>query len=206
VYDVPAAAGGDAGLEGFSAVTESGRAGRVAAVNRRPDGLVLVIDTGDAYRAVPAHSVARIETRGRAVVLTDVGAEALAAAPAVEARVRRADSPALVRHIPRALDRLVIEGEPAAAQARARPWLAGAALTIAGIVVAFVGAPITAEAPGGPLRWLWLLVPAAAVAVGVTLLWRAIGSEDYRPLTAGEKAADVMTFLFGVSPRTRRRG
>jgi hypothetical protein len=67
VVDVPAAGSGDSGLEGFSVAGPAGRVGRVAAVNRAPDGLVLVVDTGDDYRVVSAGAVTSVETRPRIV-------------------------------------------------------------------------------------------------------------------------------------------
>lgn len=206
MVDVPAAGSGDSGLEGFSVAGAAGRLGRVAALNRLPEGLVLVVDTGDDYRVVRAASVDRVETRPRAVRLSAGGEEALAAAPAVEPRVLRIDSPALVRHIPLELDGLLVEGEPAAAPTRSALWVFGATLTIVAGVAIFVGATITAEVGAPALAWLWLLWPLALLVTGLALLWRALGSGDGRRLGRREKASDAMTFLLGITPRTRRRG
>lgn len=207
MVDVPAAGSGDSGLEGFSVAGAAGRLGRVAAVNRLPAGLVLVVDTGDDYRVVAADDVESVETRPRIVRLDSEGEARLAASPAVAPRVLRVDSPALVRHVPRELDRLLVRGgAPATGPARSGLWVLGATLTIVAGVAIFVGATITAEVGAPALVWLWLLWPLALLAVGLALLWRAIGSGDGRRLTRREKAGDAMTFLLGITPRTRRRG
>jgi len=70
VVEVPAAGSGDSGLESFSVAGTDGRLGRVAALNRGPDGLVLVVDTGGDYRVVPAAEVTSVETRPRIVRLS----------------------------------------------------------------------------------------------------------------------------------------
>lgn len=206
MYDIPAAASGDAGLEGFSVAVDDRRAGRIAAVNRAPEGLVLVVDRGDEYRVVAAASVAAIETRSRTVRLTDEGERALDVSPPVEARVQRIDSPALVRYIPRGLDRLVVEGEAPPREPGSRRRAVGVVLTYVGAVVLFVTVPVVATVGSGALRWLWILVPAIAFVAGGVIVWRAIGSGEGRRLTAREKAGDVVTFLLGISPQTRRRG
>jgi hypothetical protein len=202
VYDVPAAGSDAAGLEGFAVVGEGGRLGRVAAINRRPDGLVLVVDTGDGYRAFPTGAIASIELRPRTVRLRS-GAEV--DAPRVEVRVLRADSPALVRHVPRELDRLAVEGDEVRAAPRLGLWL-GLALVVIGGVALFVGATVTAEVGARPVVWLWLLVPLALVVAGSILLWRELGAGDGRRLTRRERAGDALTLLLGITPRTRRRG
>jgi len=206
VYDIPAAASGDAGLEGFSVAVGEHRAGRVAAVNRAPEGLVLVVDGGDAYRVVPAASVAAIETRSRTIRLTDEGEQALETSPLVEARVLRIDSPALVRYIPRGLNRMVVEGAPLPRERGSRRRVVGVVLTYVGAVALFVAAPLVATVGNGSLRWLWVLVPASVLVVGAVIAWGAIDSGRGRHLTAREKAGDVLTFMLGISPQTRRRG
>jgi len=206
VYDIPAAASGDAGLEGFSVAVDDRRAGRVAAVNRAPEGLVLVVDRGDAYRVVPAASVASIEIRSRTIRLTDEGEQALKESPSVETRVQRMDSPALVRYIPRGLDRLVVEGEPPPRERGSRRRAVGVVLTYIGAVALFVAAPLVAAVGNGALRWLWVVVPAIVFVAGAVIVWHEIGSGEGRKLTAREKAGDVVTFLLGISPQTRRRG
>jgi hypothetical protein len=47
--------------------------------------------------------------------------------------VLRVDSPALVRHIPRELDGLLVAGEPAAAPARSALWASDAMTSLLGI-------------------------------------------------------------------------
>ena len=203
---MPAAGSGGSGLEGFAVAGAAGRLGRVAALNRLPAGLVLVVDTGGDYRVVPQGSIGSIETRPQTVRLTTAGEEALGAAQAVEPRVLRIDSPALVRHIPRELDGLLVEGGPVSATRRSALWVLGATLTIVAGVALFVGATITAEVGAPALVWLWLLGPLALLVTGLALLWRALGSGDGRRLNRREKASDAMTFLLGITPRTRRRG
>ena len=73
VHEVPSAAGGDEGLEGFSVESGAQRIGRVAALNETPEGLVLVVDTGDAYRPVSTRFVAQIDTGAHAIRLTSDG-------------------------------------------------------------------------------------------------------------------------------------
>jgi hypothetical protein len=206
-YDVPAAGSGGGGLEGFSVAGASERLGRVAALNRTREGIVLVVDTGDVYRVVPTGAVARIETRAQIVRLSAAGEQALEAAPPAETRVVRTDSPALVRYVPTELDRLLVEGDPPPPRKRTGLWIAGATLILVGLVGIFVGATVTAEANARPVVWLWLLVPLAVLVAGCALLWRAMGTDsEGRQLTRREKASDALTFLLGVSPRTRRRG
>ncbi|HET7759178.1 MAG TPA: hypothetical protein VFK62_04595 [Gaiellaceae bacterium] len=206
MVDVPAAGSGDSGLEGFSVAGAAGRVGRVAAVNRAPDGLVLVVDAGNDYRVVSAAAVTSVETRPRIVRLSGDGARQLAAAPAVEPRVLRVDSAALVRYVPRELDRLLVDGGPATAPARPGLWILGATLTIVAGVAIFVGATITAEVGAPGAAWLWLLGPLALLVLGLAVLWRALGSGEGRRLSRREKASDAMTFLLGITPRTRQRG
>jgi hypothetical protein len=206
VVDVPVAGSGGSGLEGFAVAGAAGRLGRVAALNRLPAGLVLVVDTGGDYRVVPSGSISSIETRPQTVRLSAAGEEALAGAPAVEPQVLRIDSPALVRHIPRELDGLLVEGGQVSATRRSALWVLGATLTIVAGVALFVGATITAEVGAPALVWLWLLGPLALLVTGLALLWRALGSGDGRRLNRREKASDAMTFLLGITPRTRRRG
>jgi hypothetical protein len=178
------------------------RAGRVAGLNRTRDGLVVIVDTGDAYRALPAAGVERIETVPRRIY---VGEAALAAAVVVLPSVRRAESPQVVRHIPRELDRLVVAGERVDTQ-RSSLWYAGGTLALVGGVGIVAGAFAAAEGVGGGLAWLWVAVPCAVLLAGATLLWLAFGRDSPRRLSAREKASDAVSALFGISPRTRRRG
>lgn len=178
------------------------RAGRVAGLNRTLDGLVVIVDSGDAYRAVPAGALERIETVPRRVY---VGEAALAAAVVVVPSVRTAESPQVVRHIPRELDRLVVAGERAPTR-RSSLWYYGGTLAVIGGVGIVAGAFAAAEGVGGGLAWLWVAVPAAVLLAGATLLWLAFGRDSPRRLSAREKASDAVSALFGISPRTRRRG
>jgi hypothetical protein len=206
VVDVPSAAGGDAGLEGFSVATGEGRVGRVAALNRLAEGLVVVVDDGEAYRVVAAAGVARVELLPRRVRLSEEGARALATAPAVEARVVRVETPVLVRHVPAELTPLVVAGERGVASRRSRRPVIGGVLTFVGGVALFIGAPLTALGIGGSHAWLWTAVTAVPFVVGLVLLWGALESETGRRLTWREKAADAFTAVLGISPHTRRRG
>ena len=110
---------------------------------------MLVVDRGDAYRVVAAASVAAIETRGRTIRLTDEGERALEASSPVEVRVQRIDSPALVRYIPRGLDRLVIEEEPLQRERGSPHPAVGVVLTYVGAVALFVAAPLVATVGRG---------------------------------------------------------
>ena len=178
------------------------RAGRVAGLNRTRDGLVVIVDTGDDYRAVPAGAVERIETVQRRVFVDEA---ALGAAAVVVPSVRTTESPHVVRHIPRELDRLVVAGERVDTQ-RSSLWYAGGTLALIGGVGIVAGAFATAEGVGGGLAWLWVAVPCVVLLAGATLLWLAFGRESPRRLSAREKASDAVSALFGISPRTRRRG
>jgi hypothetical protein len=204
VYEIPSSAAGDEGIEGFSVQVGGERVGRVAALNRTPDGLVVVVDAGDAYRAVPAAALTAIETESRRVGLTADGEAAFAAAAAVDAEVRSGDS-RLVRHIPRQFDRLVTPGERVASR-RSSLWYAGGACVLVGGVAAMAGPLLTAEGIGGSLRWLWIAIPAAVCVVGAALLWTALGRDSRVRLSRRDKAADALSAVFGISPRTRRRG
>jgi hypothetical protein len=178
------------------------RAGRVAGLNRTRDGLVVIVDTGDAYRALPAAGVKRIETVPRRVFVDEA---ALGAAAVVVPSVRTTESPHVVRHIPRELDRLVVAGERVDTQ-RSSLWYAGGTLALVGGVGIVGGVFATAEGVGGGLAWLWVAVPCAVLLAGATLLWLAFGRDSPRRLSAREKASDAVSALFGISPRTRRRG
>jgi hypothetical protein len=205
VYELPPAAAADAGLEGMSVEVAGRRIGRVAAVNARPEGLVLLVDTGHAYRPVPARFLEQIELLGEVVRLTPEGEAALRASAEVEPRVQIADSPNLVRYVPRELERLVVPGEPVRRSHSPRWWIGGVLLA-AGALGAVTGPVLTAENVGGSLRWLWLAAPAAILALGAWTLWSAIGRDSPERLSRGEKAADALTLILGVSPRTRKRG
>jgi hypothetical protein len=204
-FEIPSLAGGDAGLEGFSVEAGRGRVGRVAALNETRDGLVLVVDTGDAYRPVPARLLMQIETEPRVVRLTREGEETLAAAPEIEPRVRSADTPQLVRHIPGQLSRLMIAGQRPRGSL-SRLWLVGAPLVVLGGVGIMVGSLLTAEGAGGELRWLWVLIPLVVLAAGAWTLWLAMSRDSPRRLTRREKLWDAFTAILGITPRTRRRG
>jgi hypothetical protein len=204
VYEVPSGASGDAGLEGFSVEGDEGRLGRVAAVNATPEGPVLLVDTGDAYRVVPCDAVARVELLREAVLLTPEAA--LLRAPGVQPRVQPAGSPVLVRAIPRELDARTVEGEPRARRESALWWIGGLLVGFGALGV-FAGSLATVEGLGGPrLRWIWSALPLVVVLFGGAALWAALGHDSPRPLSGREKAADALTLLFGVSRDTRRRG
>ena len=178
------------------------RAGRVAGLNRTRDGLVVIVDTGDAYRAVPAGAVELIETVPRRVRLAET---ALTAAVVVVPSVRTTESPHVVRHIPRELDRLVVAGARVSTRRSSLRYVGGTLALIGGVGIV-AGAFATAEGVGGELAWLWVAVPVAVLLAGATLLWLALGRDSPRRLSAREKASDAVSALFGISPRTRRRG
>jgi hypothetical protein len=195
-YEIPSAASGDAGLEGFR--VEGG--GRVIAVNRTAEGLVLLVDADRAVRAVPLDAVERVELRPRRIVLAE-GSEF----PAVEAHVVRFESPRLVRHLPRELDRVTVEGEAPARLRDSSLWLAGTLLFFVGGVALFVGIGLTIESVGGGLSWLWVAGPGAVALAGLSLLWRGLSTGPGRGLGPRERAALVGSFVLGISPPERRR-
>ena len=204
-YEIPSAAGGDEGLEGFELLVAGRRVGRIAALNRRPDGLAVVADLGDAFRPVAAELIAEIEAEGRRIRLTGEGEEALASAAAVHPYVRQGDSPGLVRYIPRELDRLLVAGEHVGSR-RSGLWYVGGALALVGGVGTMGGPILTAEGIGGGLRWLWVALPLSALVLGAGLLWTAMSRDSPTRLSPRDKAADAVSAIFGISPRTRKRG
>jgi hypothetical protein len=204
-YEISSAASGDEGLEGFAVLVDGRRVGRVAALNRTPDGLVVVADLGDAYKPVPARFIARIETVGQRIRLTPDGETALARASTVEPVVQQGDSPRIVRHIPRELDPLLVAGESVRTR-RSRLWYAGGACVVAGGVGAMAGPVLAAEGIGGDARWLWVALPVAVLVLGARLLWAAMGRDSPARLSRRDKAADAVSAIFGISPRTRKRG
>ena len=109
-YDIPSAAGSDHGLEGFDVEIGDRRIGRVASLKETPAGLVLLIDTGDAYRPIPARFIEAIESVGHAIRLGNDAEGAFAAVPEAEPRVRNVDTPQLIRHIPAQFQCLVVAG------------------------------------------------------------------------------------------------
>ena len=206
MYEIPSAATGDHGLEGFSVEVGGRRVGRVAAVNNTADGRLLVIDAGDSYRAVSARFLARIDTVNRAVLLTPEGEEAFASSPVIHPTMQRTDTPRLVRHIPREFDRLMMAGERVAAPHTAL-WYVGAALAFAG-GVGLTAVPVVAVELDASAGWIWLAVglPLAVLALGATLLWTAMSRVGARRASVFERLADALSATLGVTPRTRRRG
>jgi hypothetical protein len=204
-YEIPSAAGGDEGLEGFSVEVGGARVGRLAAINRTPDGLVLVVDTADAYRAVPAGHVAGVDVGAETVRLTEEGESAFLDAPAIAPEHRRAEGPHLVRHIPPELGGLVTS-TGRRRRRRSRLWpLAVALVLLAGFSILPVNLLIEHEV-GGALRWVWLAAPVLLLAAAAWAALVAMDRDSPRRLPLREKLADAPSLLFGISPRTRRRG
>ena len=205
-YEIPSAAGGDEGLEGSSVEVAGERVGRLAAINRTPDGLVLVVDTGDAYRAVAARHVARADLGAETVWLTQEGEAAFRAAPAIAPEHRRAEGPHLVRHIPPELASLVTSTGTRRRRRRSRLWLVAVALVLlAGFSILPVNLLIEHEV-GGAARWVWLALPLLLLAAAAWAALVAMDRDSARRLPLREKLADAPSLLFGISPRTRKRG
>jgi hypothetical protein len=68
------------------------------------------------------------------------------------------------------------------------------------------GPILTSEGIGGGLRWLWVALPVSALALGASLLWAAMSRDSPARLSPRDKAADAASAIFGISPRTRKRG
>jgi hypothetical protein len=68
------------------------------------------------------------------------------------------------------------------------------------------GPILTAAGVGGELRWLWVAVPVAVLVLGTVALWSAMGRDSPLRLSTRDKAADAASAVFGISPRTRKRG
>jgi hypothetical protein len=198
MFEIPAAAGGDAGLEGFHVEGAAGPRGRVAAVNRSAQGLVLVVVASDGFRAVPVSAVAGVERLAHVVRLTPAGEAALATAPTVTVEVAGGASTTLVRHLPVELDAVTVDGVPPP-RARTGGVYAAATLTVVGGVGAFVTGPLIFVG----WSWLWLAAPLALFALGLALLWR--GYARTTDLTGRARIANAFAALLGVSPPTRRR-
>jgi hypothetical protein len=191
-YEVPSAATADAGLEGFAVRAGFERLGRVAALNRVEGQLVVLVDTGEEYRAVPASAIERIERLPR---LVELGATGFAPPPVVDVDVVRVESERLVRHIPLELERLTVDGVAPAREPRSGAWYAGVLLASVGGVGLFVGVPLALDGlGGGVLRWVWPAVPLVACIAGIALVRRS------------GRFGDAAVALLGISPRTRRRG
>lgn len=200
-YEIPSSASGDSGLEGFVAETSAGSLGRVAAVNRTDGGLVLLVDTDGAVRAVPLAAVERVELRPRRILLAAEESEW----PAVEARVVRVESPRIVRYVPRELDPVTEEGTASPGLRASPAWIAGAALFTSGGVMLFVGVSLAIEGVGGDVSWLWVVVPGIATIAGAALLWRGLSAGPGRGLSRRDRAALAGSFVLGISPPERRR-
>lgn len=205
VYEIPSAASGDAGVEGFAVKTSAGRVGTLVALNRTAAGLELVLDAGGSHRALPVDAVARIELLPRRIVLAPRGERELRDTAPVEVRIVRTDTARLVRHVPRELDRFCVEGEPPPRAGFAPVWVAGTALTAVGGVALFTGVPLVVERVGGRLAWLWVAAPGALFLVGLVLLWRAFATGHGRGRTRAERAGAAAAFVLGISPPERRR-
>ena len=203
-FELPSAAGGDEGLEGYSVEAGGRRVGRLAALNRTAGGLVLLVDTGDAYRPVPAALVGEIALVGETIRLTPEGESSLAAAPEVLPRVALADGPSLVRHIPTELARLTTAA--GTARRRSSLWFVAAGLVLlAGVAILPVNLLIEHEF-GGALRWAWLGVPLVLLTAAGLALSAAVDRDAGRPIPLRDKLADAPALLLGISPRTRKRG
>jgi hypothetical protein len=203
-YEIPSAAGGDEGLEGFSVEAHGERVGRLAAINRTPAGLVLLVDTGDAYRPVPAAEVAEVQMGGHTILLTAGGERAFAAAPAVDPRTNPAEGPRLVRHIPPELLRLMTSG--GTRRSRSRLWFVGGGLVLlAGFAILPVHLLIEHEV-GGAARWAWLAVPLGLLVAAGWAFAAAIDRDAGRRVPLRAKLADAPALFLGISPGTRKRG
>ena len=178
--------------------------GRLAALNRTRHGVVLLVDTGDEYRAVPAAEVAAVELVGEPVRLTPAGEETFAAAPPATPHTGGADGPSLVRYVPTELSRLATA--TGKRRSRSRLWLlAGGLVLLAGFAILPANLLIEQEA-GGPLKWAWLAGPVVLLGVAAWVASAAIDREAGRPVPLREKLADAPALLLGISPRTAKRG
>ena len=96
-----------------------------------------------------------------------------------------------MRHIPAALARVAVEGEP-----RPRQRSALLPFVVAGTagVLLFVGGPLAFVGPGAGTAagWLWLAIPAALTVVGLVLVARL------------ENVRATLTAVLGISPRATR--
>jgi hypothetical protein len=203
-YEIPSAAGGDEGLEGFSVEAHGERVGRLAAINRTPAGLVLLVDTGDAYRPVPADGVAEVQMGGETIVLSPRGDAAFAASHAVDPRTNPAEGPRLVRHIPPELMRLMTAG--GTRRSRSGLWFVGGGLVlVAGFAILPVHLLIEHEV-GGAARGAWLADPVLLLVAGGWAIGAAIDRDAGRRVPLRDKLADAPALFLGISPRTRNRG
>jgi hypothetical protein len=174
-----------------------GPIGRVAAVNRTADGLVLVVMT-DAFRVVPVAAVAQVERLAHVVRLTPAGETALVPGPPVAVEVAASTSTRLVRHLPIELDAVTVDGTAPPRERTVGAYVA-ATLIVLGGVGAFVSGPLIFVG----WSWLWLAVPLALFVLGIVLLWRSYARTT--ELRGRARVANAVAALLGVSPPTRRR-
>ena len=201
--ELPPQAGGDQGIESFTVETPVGRAGRVAALNRTPEGLVLVVDDGSEYRALSAWALEQIDVVGRAVRLGEPGARALAASPVVSPAQPREEGARLVRYIPTELDRLVTTA--GAARGPSPLWLVGIAAVLVAAALILPAHFLVEKNVAGSLKWLWFALPLGFLLVAAWAIGRAIDADRGERLPLREKFSTAWAFLLGVTPRRPQR-
>jgi hypothetical protein len=197
--ELPSYAGGPEGLEGLVVEAGGRRVGRVAAVNRTRDGLVLVVEDAGGFRALPVDDVEEIDLGAGRIRLRDGGAVAWEQSEPVRARQLPSESASLVRFIPPELDRLVTARR--ASQPVSPLWLLALGCVLVAAVLILPVHLLVENDVGGPLRWLWLALPLPFLVVAAWAAGSAIDAARGERSPLREKLAALQYFLFGISPR-----
>lgn len=186
------------GVEGFAVVGADGaRVGRVAALNRTPGGLVVVVEADgqpDSVVALPVRLVAAFDDRAAVLSLTAEADAVLAGEPVPRDSLGRGGR-ALVRVVPAELLQLIPDET---GPARSSSWwlvslvlgiLASAAVLVAHLVI---------EGAGGGVAWAIVALPIVLFAAAAAALLAGVDA----PLA--EKLAMIPASLLGYTPRTSR--
>jgi hypothetical protein len=160
------------GLEGFRVcVPGRGAVGDVAAVNRTPEGLVVVVRSGDSrrhrlFRTVGWSHVESVSLSEETLMLTNEGASALERAPIRAAMPLFADDETLVRFVPTARGSII--------EAGSRSPEASPVRIIAAVLTGMFGmlSLLTASALAGAssARPAWFFLGSALVLIAVAAI------------------------------------
>jgi hypothetical protein len=202
VYHLPPPGAMSEGLESFAVEAAAGaQLGRIAAVNRGSDGPVVLVEspTGE-IRPVSSRALREIDL-GRRVVRLAEGTEL---GHPVETEASHAVASELVRHVPASLERFLVETEttrespsPLWAVALVLVLLAGFSILPANVLVE--------RDVGGSLRWAWMALPLAILALAGVMMSRAADAEGASGMSFWEKLGMLPAFLLGSSPIRRDR-
>jgi hypothetical protein len=177
------------GIEGYRVATADGaELGHVAALNRTPQGLFVVVEQNadpEDLRPYPLADVEIFDDEKGTLVLREDAAPAAPEGPAV-----------LVRYVP---PELIDRARPGAtASAVSGWWIVSLVLGILA-AVSILAAHLVIESADSELAWAILIVPALLFAASGAALLTGIDA----PLR--DKLALVPASLLGYTPRSSRR-